>query len=84
MTLRVLDEVLTMGGRGVLLLTEESGLPLAAGTRLKDARGNEHTLTRVALHEEWLTLFIENGDASYFERLFRDICIDATTFEIMN
>ena len=83
MILRLLDEVLTLGDKGVLLLTEDGEIPLAAGLRLKDARGNVHTVAKVDRHEDWLTLLIENGDAAYFERLFRDVRIDATAFEIV-
>ena len=83
MTIRLLDEVLPLGNHGFLLMT--SNLHTLPETRfqMKDARGNTHTVSRVEAQEEWLTLLIENGDASYFERLFRDIRIDATSFEVL-
>ena len=82
MTVRMLDEVLAIGDRGIILLTENTGFPLSAGSQLKDARGRLHTVSSVTPQESWLMLFIESSDPAYFERLFRDVRLDATVFEV--
>ena len=83
MVIRLLDEVLSLGNKGILLLASDTQLFPEAAFRLKDARGNEHIISRVEAQEEWLTLFVEKGEAAYFERLFRDVRIDATSFEVL-
>ena len=81
MLIRLWDEVLPLGGRGVLLLTDH--MELLPGALLRDARGNVHTVSRAEPQDDWLTLFIENGDPAYFQRLFRDVRIDATAFTLL-
>ena len=83
MMIRLLDEVLTLGDRGIALLTSGAQPLPQAAFRLRDARGNEHTVSRVESQEEWFSLFVEKGDAAYFERLFRDVQVDATAFEVV-
>lgn len=83
MQLRLLDEVMDLGGRGIALLwleTEDEKAPYA-GMKLRDARGNVHEVESVSPHEQVMMLYLPKGDADYFGRLFRDIRIDATLFE---
>ena len=83
MTLRLLDEVLEMGGRGVALLWMASAQDVKpyAGMKLRDARGNMHQVASVSDQGELMTLYLPDGNADYFGRLFRDIRVDATLFE---
>lgn len=83
MQLRLLDEVMELGERGIALLwmeTEGEARP-RAGMRLRDARGNVHEIDRVSGQENVMILYLPKGDANYFGRLFRDVRIDATLFE---
>ena len=77
--MRLMDEVIDLGVAGVALLCAE-GEP-KEGMKLRDARGNVHTVFSVSGEEGLYTLHIPDGDAAYFGRLFRDIRIDATFFE---
>jgi len=81
--LRLLDEVMDLGERGVALLWMEAAgetVPYS-GMKLRDARGNVHTVAAVSSEQGVCTLLIPDGDASYFGRLFRDIRIQADVFE---
>jgi len=81
--LRLLDEVMDLGERGAALLWMEAdgeNVPYA-GMKLRDARGNVHTVAAVTSEQGVFTLLIPDGDASYFGRLFRDIRIQADVFE---
>ncbi len=81
--LRVMDEVIDLGNRGIALFLE-IGVDLPAeGCKLRDARGKEHTVTRVGEQDGLALLFLEGGDLAYFERLFRDVRVDATAFEVL-
>ena len=83
MKLRLLDEVLELGERGIALLwmeAEGETVPYA-GMKLRDARGNVHAVASVSEHDELTTLYLPEGNADYFGRLFRDIRVDATLFE---
>ncbi len=83
MKLRLLDEVLELGERGIALLwmeSEEDVRPYA-GMKLRDARDNVHTVVSVSEQEELTTLYLPQGNAEYFGRLFRDVRVDATLFE---
>lgn len=85
MELRFLDEVVSLEGKGILLLTmdEEIAPSILGGCTLTDARGNTHMVTEVTPHDDQLfTLYLPSGEASYFERLFRDVMIDATLFTV--
>lgn len=81
--LRLLDEVMDLGARGVALLwVEADGETVPRpGMRLRDARGNVHTIAAVTSEQGISTLLIPDGSASYFGRLFRDIRIQADVFE---
>ena len=83
MKLRLLDEVLELGERGIALLWMEADGDVRpyAGMKLRDARGNEHVVASVSEHDELTTLYLPEGNADYFGRLFRDIRVDATLFE---
>ena len=63
-------------------LNEGDPAPLTPGVVLVDARGNAHTVASVSLQHDVFTLHIPAGDAAYFERLFRDVRIDATLFTL--
>lgn len=84
MELITLDEALELKGRGVALLCmdEETASLLKAGMTLVDARGERHVLGSVKEHEGVWTLLLPQGDAAYFGRLFRDVRIDATRFQV--
>ena len=77
--MRLLDEVIDLGALGAVLFCAE-GQP-QGGMKLRDARGNVHTVFSVTKEDDLYTLHIADGDAAYFERLFRDVRIDATHFE---
>lgn len=83
MKLRLLDEVLELGERGIALLWMESEQDVRpyAGMKLRDARGNVHTVASVSEQEGLTTLYLPQGSAEYFGRLFRDVRVDATLFE---
>lgn len=80
MELRVLDECLALGGRGVALLSMDDDCAplLKTGMTLVDARGARHELGAVSEHDGVWTLMIPRGDADYFARLLRDVRVDAT------
>ena len=81
--LRLLDEVMDLGDRGAALLwmeAEGETIPYE-GMKLRDARGNIHEVTAVNREEHLYTLLIPGGSAAYFERLFRNIFVDACAFE---
>ncbi|MBQ7867084.1 MAG: hypothetical protein IJ354_02940 [Clostridia bacterium] len=77
--MRLLDEVIDLGALGAVLFCAE-GQP-QSGLKLRDARGNVHIVSSVTKEDDLYTLHIADGDAAYFERLFRDVRIDATRFE---
>ena len=81
--LRLLDEAMDLDGRGVALIwlqTPGETVP-HEGMKLRDARGNVHAVASVSEHDELTTLYLPEGNADYFGRLFRDIRVDATLFE---
>lgn len=81
--LRLLDEVMDLGERGVALLWMEAAgetVPFS-GIKLRDARGNVHAVSAVSCDQGVYTLLVPEGDAEYFGRLFRDIRIQADVFE---
>ena len=79
MLLRVMDEVIELGGLGIALLCT-AGEP-RNGMRIRDARGNVHTVESVSEADGLFTLYLPDGNADYFGRLFRDVRVDATLFE---
>ncbi|MBE5794311.1 MAG: hypothetical protein E7323_06485 [Clostridiales bacterium] len=84
MELRLLDDVMTLPGLGVILMsmddTRAEGLVanLPDGATLTDALGNRHTVTRVEEQDGLYLLHLPEGDAAYWERLFRKVTVDAT------
>lgn len=81
--LRLVDEVMDLGARGAALLwmeAEGETVPYG-GMKIRDARGNVHTVSAVTSEQGVYTLLIPEGDAAYFERLFRDVRIAADEFE---
>lgn len=83
MQLRLLDEVMELGDRGIALLWLECEGEVRPhdGMKLRDARGNVHEVSRVEQQDQVMMLYLPMGDANYFGRLFRDVRIDATLFE---
>ena len=81
--LRLLDDVMDLGERGVALLwLEAEGETVPhEGMKLRDARGNMHEVSAVTREQQVYTLYIPGGEAAYFERLFRNIFVDARAFE---
>ena len=77
--MRLLDEVIDLGIAGVALLSME-GEP-HEGMKLRDAQGKVHTVASFSTEGALSTLHIPDGDAAYFERLFRNVFVDATLFE---
>lgn len=83
MEFHVLDEVLEIEGAGLMLLAaEEDCACLYAGCRIRDSRGNAHTVESVGNYEGLAALFIRGDHAAYFRRLFRDVFVDATLFRV--
>ena len=81
MEFRVLDEVVEIEGTGLLLFgVEEDCQMLYNGCRIRDSRGNIHTIERVSVQEGLSSLLIRGGNADYFRRLFRNVFVDATLF----
>lgn len=79
--MRVMDEVIRLNNRGVALLAVEWEREPFEGMRLRDARGQTHTVGRVSNQDGLYTLYLPEGDGDYFERLFRDVRVDATLLE---
>lgn len=84
MQLRLMDEVMDLGPRGVALLcaAEDAG-GLRCGMRLIDARGRGHVVSAVTMQDGLCMLHLPQGEAAYFERLFRDVRVDATLFTLV-
>ena len=84
--LRLLDEAMDLGERGTALLWMEAAGETVPydGMKLRDARGNVHTVASVTCEEGVYTLLIPDGDAAYFGRLFRNVFLDACMFEEVN
>lgn len=80
MRLRVLDELFAPDGHGVVLLSmDDDNAPLLTpGTVLTDALNNAHLVKKVSVEDGVYLLHLPEGDAAYFERLFRNIRVDAT------
>ncbi len=80
MQLRLIDEALPLGERGAALFCmEESGARLLKpGVALIDARGNRHRIERISEQDGVWSIYLPDGDADYFARLFRDVRLDGT------
>jgi hypothetical protein len=84
MDFRVMDEPAVFEGRGLaLLVNEDYGCTFVDGCRIRDIFGKEHEVERVICQEDLTCLFIRSGNAAYFERLFRNILVDATLFTLV-
>ena len=79
----MMDEAMEIKGTGVLLLLEEGSKVPRPGCRLKDVKGQEHIISRVTPQDGMVMLLVEGGDIAYFDRLFRDVRVDATLFWIV-
>lgn len=80
----VIDEAVVFEGRGLtLLINEGDESAFADGCRVRDVRGRVHTVSRVSRQEGMTCLYLCDGDAAYFERLFRDVMVDATHFTLL-
>lgn len=80
MEIRLLDEVVDMEGLGILLFCPEPPVELEAGAQLRDALGRTHTILGVSSQEGITVLTLPAEDRNYFERLFRNVRVDATLF----
>lgn len=84
MELRLLDEVMPLPGLGIMLMsmddTRGEGLAdtAAGGAILTDALGRQHRVSGITEQEGLYLLHLPEGDAAYFERLFRKVTVDAT------
>lgn len=84
MNFRVMDESITLEGRGVLLFVNEGDDgAFADGCRIRDVRGAVHVVDQVTRQDGLTGLLLRRGDAIYFERLFRDVLVDATLFTLL-
>lgn len=88
MELRLLDEVMPLPGLGIMLMsmdeTRGEGLAdmAAGGGILTDALGERHQVRSITEQEGVYLLHLPEGDAAYFERLFRKVTVDATLVTI--
>ncbi|MBN1776729.1 MAG: hypothetical protein JW811_01280 [Clostridiales bacterium] len=81
MEFRVLDEIVEIEGKGLMLFAAaEDCQAMHGGCRIRDVRGNVHVVDKIDCHESFASLYIAGGNADYFNRLFRDILVDATLF----
>lgn len=83
MQLRLLDEVMPLPTGLVLMSMDDTragDLPVLAarGATLTDALGNPHPVASVDEQEGLYLLLLPEGDAAYWERLFRRVTVDAT------
>lgn len=88
MELRLLDEVMTLPGLGIVLMSMDETradelleMPLQ-GAVLTDALGNQHALSKVEEQDGLYLLHLTGKDAAYWERLFRKVTVDATLVTI--
>lgn len=83
MLLRLLDEVMDLGARGVALLcAAQDAATLRPGMYIVDARGRAHKVSAVSLQDGICTLHVPAGEAAYFERLFRDVRVEGTLVSV--
>ncbi|HNX61838.1 MAG TPA: hypothetical protein PKN45_04275 [Candidatus Limiplasma sp.] len=84
MDFRVMDETVVFEGHGLtLLVNDDCGCVFSDGCRIRDINGAVHLVEHVTRQEDLTCLFIRNGDAAYFDRLFRNIRVDATLFVLL-
>ena len=80
MTIRVLDDLVALPNRGVLLFSmdEDHAPAVQEGMVLIDALNAAHPVKAVTLEDGVYSLHLPQGDPAYFERLFRNVRVDAT------
>ena len=84
MEFRVMDEAAVFEGHGLaLVINEGDGTAFRDGCRIRDIRGTEHVVDHVSNQEDLTILYLRGASASYFERLFRDVLVDATLFTLL-
>ena len=84
MEFRVMDEAVVLEDRGLaLFINEGDEAAFRDGCRIRDVRGAVHVVDQVTTQDGITCLFIRNGDATYFGRLFRDVLVDATLFTLL-
>ncbi len=84
MFFHVMDEVAAFPGRGLaLLVSDGEGCAFTGGCRIRDIRGEVHVVESVTVQEDVTCLFLRDADAGYFERMFRDVFVDATRFTLL-
>ena len=84
MDFRVFDEPIVFEGRGLTLLVNEGDADaFADGCQIRDIKGNTHVVAQVTEQEGITCLYLRDGDAAYFERLFRNVLLDATLFTLL-
>lgn len=80
----VMDEAVAFPGRGLALVVNEGDSDaFTDGCRIRDVLGGIHTVERVSCQEALVLLYIKEGDADYFGRLFRNVRVDATLFTLL-
>ncbi len=84
MEIRVLDEAIALDRSGLALVVASGDTAaLSNGCRIRDVRGNVHTVSQVSIQEELLILLLPDGNADYFGRLFRNVLVDGTCFALV-
>lgn len=80
--IRTLDESIAAGTHGVLLFLEVGQALPKEGQYLRDALGQSHRVIRVDVQPDIATLLVQGGSGAYFQRLFRNVRVDATAFQV--
>ena len=84
MEFRVIDEPIVFEGRGLALLVNEGDAEaFNDGCLIRDIRGNTHVVVQVTEQEGLTCLYLRDADTAYFERLFRNVLLDATLFTLI-
>jgi len=84
MELRLLDEVMALPGLGIMLMSMDEARAEGlmdwahSGAMLLDALGGRHVVAKVEEQDGLYLLHLPDGDAAYWERLFRKVTVDAT------
>lgn len=85
MEFRMLDEVVEIEGKGLMLFAAaEDCAALYDGCTIRDSQGSLHVVDQIERDEALVTLYVSGGSANYFERLFRNVRIDATLFALVS
>lgn len=83
MVLHMIDEVIRIPGRGAALIVSD-GDPgaLADGGTIRDVHGRAYRVAHARQQDGLYMLYLPDADPDALERLFRDVRVDATAFEI--